>query len=59
MDGLSIALSLIEEAQAEKKRFEEYMRTGDLDPMDRLPTKAVINDSLKMARRLLAKEYLK
>lgn len=75
MDRLDMAIGLIREAKDEKKRLEDMEReiakipkgTPDYwrarcDIESRyspIPHKSVINDSLKTARRLLAREYVK
>ena len=70
MDKLEIALALIRRAQHERKRLDSlnkelervgfnlaarYEIEGRYTP---LPRKSVINDSLKMARRILKEEYV-
>ena len=73
MDRLKIAIALIQEAEAEKKRFEAMEKEIDKIPRDGfymkrryeiearyspIPRKSVVNDDLKIARRLLALEYM-
>ena len=70
MDKLEVALELIRRAQHERKRLDslnkELDRVGykwvDRCEIEKkyapLPHKSVINDSLKMARRLLKEEYI-
>ena len=75
MDRLDIAIELIREAQIERKRLERMEEEIDKIPKtapDRwkrrheidakyspLPRKSVINDNLKIARRILLGEYEK
>ena len=69
MDRLDMALELIREAQEEKKRLEafnkEYSKASGWDEISKIynkysptPKKSVINDNLKMARRILKGEYV-
>lgn len=70
MDKLDIALELIRRAQQERKRLEAYKKEIDKvgsNWQERsrielrytpLPRKSVINDSLRMARRILIEEYV-
>ncbi len=70
MDKLDIALGLIKRAQHERKRLEAYEKEIDMAKYSweermrvdlrysPLPRKSVINDSLKMARRILIEEYV-
>lgn len=69
MDRLDMALELIREAQEEKKRLEafnnEYSKASGWDEISKVynkysptPKKSVINDNLKMARRILKGEYV-
>lgn len=70
MDKLDIALELIRRAQQERKRLEAYKKEIDkvgYNWQERsrielrytpLPRKSVINDSLRMARRILIEEYV-
>jgi hypothetical protein len=73
MDDLKIALALIQEAEAEKKRLadmeaeirriprgSDYWIVRDEIEARYKPTprKAHINDNIKMARRLLARAYV-
>ena len=70
MDRLDMALILIQEAKEEKDRLEsfkkEYSKASGWDQIskvyekyDPVPKKAIINDNLKMARRILVREYVK
>ena len=75
MDRLDIAIDLIREAQSERNRLERMEAEIDKIPKnapDRwkrryeieakyspLPHKSVINDNLKIARRILLGEYEK
>lgn len=70
MDRLDMALELIREAQEEKKRLEafnnEYAKASGWEEISKLydkysptPKKSVINDNLKMARRIIIGEYMK
>lgn len=74
MDNLELALGLIRRAQQERKRLDAYnaelkkyyasesrsweMRSAIERKYNPTPRKAIINDSLKMARRLLSEEYI-
>lgn len=73
MDRLEVAIALIQEAKEEKKRLEAMEKEVDKIPLDSsywsrvyeirekynpVPCKAVINDNLKIARRLLARAYM-
>lgn len=74
MDRLDIAVSLIREAQAEKVRISRLnaaikdLRIDDKDYLAKrskieeqfypLPHKSIVNDNLKVARRILRDEYL-
>lgn len=74
MNNIDLAISLLLEAKAEKARFLEMneklnkaLKKPDYSWKDRLdiemqynpiPKKAVVNDCIKMARRLLMKERL-
>lgn len=71
MDNLSVALALIQEAKEEKVRLIEFQKDRDAfyekpAPKDwgefyrkwpKEPHQSVISDNLKVARRLLKKEY--
>lgn len=80
MDRLEMAISLIEEAQEERRRLigyeRAYLEAFEKDTADPnkytwenrnkvfkayhpIPKKSVINDNLKMARRILLGEYMK
>lgn len=72
MDNFDMVLLLIKEAQQEKHKYEEhhkaYMAVLNSDgPRDwqmfyhnhpETPHKSIVNDNIKMARRLLLKEYM-
>ena len=72
MDRLDMAIALIQEAKAERKRLEAMQKEIDRIPRGSdwrvryeiearykpTPHKSVINDNLKTARRLLALEYM-
>lgn len=70
MDNFDMAMALIKEAQEEKKRRDQYIKERaacyyDWEKraeVDRrytpAPTMSIIKDNLKMARRLLKKEYV-
>lgn len=73
MDRLKTAIALIQEAETEKKRLEAMEKEIDKIPRGNdywknrfeierryspLPRKSVVNDDLKIARRLLALEYM-
>lgn len=69
MTDLDVALHLIIEARAEMDRYINFRREMDLAKdwtetnqvylkYDTVPTKAIVNDNLKMARRLLKKSYM-
>ena len=74
MDKLELALELIRRAQQERKRLNAYNKeikafyaSGSRSWEERnkielkyspTPRKATINDSLKMARRILSEEYV-
>lgn len=74
MDRLDLALALIQEAKQEKKRLNvmaaDIAKIPDDDPdywkkryaiesrYSSTPHKSVVNDNLKMARRILAGEYM-
>lgn len=73
MDRLDMALALIQEAKEERKRLEAMEKEIDKIPsgpnywaiwceIERrytpTPRKSVVNDNLKIARRLLAREYM-
>lgn len=72
MDNFDMAVALIKEAQEEKRKYEEhhkaYMAVLD-NPAPRdwqtfyhehpeTPRKSIVNDNIKLARRLLLKEYM-
>lgn len=71
MDNLSVAIALIEEAQEEKQRLIAYRKDYDAfmakpGPKNwgeiyrkwpKEPHQSVVRDNLKVARRLLKKEY--
>ena len=75
MDRLDIAIDLIREAREERKRLAKMETEIDLIPMSApdywkrrydieakytpMPHKSVINDNLKIARRILLGEYEK
>ena len=74
MDRLEMAIELIREAIDEKKRLEAYDKDRSKlpdykDPREALgkfydkypsaPKKSIVNDNIKMARRLLLGEYKK
>lgn len=71
MDKLEMAVELIRQAQNERKRLEgmnkELEKVGwkwedrvkVYEKYSPTPHKSVINDSLKMARRLIMEEYIK
>ena len=72
MDNFDMAVALIKEAQEEKRKYEEhhkaYMAVLDSPaPRDwgtfyhehpETPHKSIVNDNIKLARRLLMKEYM-
>lgn len=72
MDNFDMAVVLIKEAQEEKRRYEAhhkaYMAVLDSPaPRDwqtfyrehpETPRKSIVNDNIKLARRLLLKEYM-
>lgn len=73
MDRLDMALALIQEAKEEKKRLAAMEKEIDKIPSGSgywsrkyeiearyapTPRKSVVNDNLKTARRLLAREYM-
>lgn len=74
MDNLELALELIRRAQQERKRLDAYnaelkkyyasesrnwdARSAIERKYSPTPRKAIINDSLKMVRRLLSGEYV-
>lgn len=69
MTDLDVALHLIIEARAEMDRYINFQRELDLaknwteknkvyQKYETSPTKAIINDNLKIARRLLKKSYM-
>ncbi len=74
MDKLDVALELIKRAKQERKRLDSYeaelkkfYASGTCGWKERakielkyspLPRKSVVNDSLRMARRMLAEEYI-
>lgn len=70
MDKLEMAIELIKEAQRERDNIKNYntkMKMAESwdemraiwDFYDHIPKKSIVNDNLKMARRLLADEYIK
>lgn len=74
MDKLDLALELVRIAKVERERLDAYNKemknfyaseSRSWEERNRIeqrysptPRKAVINDSLKMARRMLAEEYV-
>ena len=69
MNDIDVALHLITEAKAEMERYNAYQHDLSVaknwdDKMKvynrftPAPTKALVNDNLKMARRLLKKAYM-
>lgn len=71
MDNFDMAMALIKEAQEEKRKLKVYQE--ELEKLDRWnnvahaaffrkwptsPKKSVVNDNIKLARRLLMKEYM-
>lgn len=73
MDNFDMAMALIKEAQEEKRKYEahhkEYMAVLN-SPVPRdwetfyhehpeTPHKSIVNDNIKLARRLLLKEYMR
>lgn len=72
MNNFDMAVALIKEAQEEKRKCEEhhkaYMAVVDSpSPRDwdtfyrehpKTPKKSIVNDNIKLARRLLMKEYM-
>jgi hypothetical protein len=72
MDSFDMVMALIKEAKEEKRRYEahhkEYMAVLDSpEPRDwqtfyrehpETPRKSIVNDNIKLARRLLLKEYM-
>ena len=69
MNDIDVALHLIIEAKAEMERYNAYQHdlsvAKDWKERDEVykryettPTKAIVNDNLKMARRLLKKAYM-
>lgn len=70
MDNLDIAIHLLQEAKKNRDKLEAYKSELRLcDNGDELyellrrytptPTVASVNDNLKMARKLILKEYIK
>ena len=76
MDRLEMAIELIREAIAEKKRFEAYEKDRAKLPSYKnpkyreavnefykkyptSPKKSIVNENIKMTRRLLLGEYMK
>ena len=70
MDNLQLAAELVRSALAEKRALEGYAKaTRDAETYDdylkiresypQTPTKASINDKIKVARKLLAAAYMK
>lgn len=72
MDNFDIVMALIKEAQEEKRKYEAhhkaYMAVLNSDDMDwktfyhehpETPRKSIVNDNIKLARRLLLKEYVR
>lgn len=70
MDNLDIAIHLLQEAKKNRDKLEAYkyeLQLGyDGDELYALlrrytptPTVASVNDNLKMARKLILKEYIK
>ena len=71
MDNFDMAMALIKEAQEEKRRVKQFVQEyAQLDFGDylecqafwkkwpKVPHKSNVNDNIKMARRLLMKEYM-
>ena len=72
MDNFDMAIALIKEAKEEKRKYEEhhkaYMdvlnspapRNWDTFYHDHpeTPHESIVNDNIKLARRLLLKEYM-
>lgn len=73
MDRLDVVITLLQEAKEEKKRLEAMEKEIDKLPFTDgywnrryeiearykpTPHKSVINDNIKTARRLLAREYI-
>ena len=72
MDSFDMAMALIKEAKEEQRRYEArhkaYMAVLDSpEPRDsrtfyrehpETPRKSIVNDNIKLARRLLLKEYM-
>lgn len=71
MDNFDMAMALIKEAQEEKRKLEAYLNErSKTDRWDdsawdaffrkwrKEPHRSVVNDNLKLARRLLLKEYM-
>ena len=71
MDNFDMAMALIKEAQEEKRKYEAhhkaYMAVLNSDKRDwqtfyhehpETPKKSIVNDNIKLARRLLLKEHM-
>jgi hypothetical protein len=71
MDNFDMAVALIKEAQEEEIRYESFRRGYEnlsvMSEADRekfwskfktIPKKSIVNDNIKLARRLLVKEYM-
>lgn len=71
MDNFDMAVALIKEAQEETIRYESFRRgyenlsvMGESDrekfwrKFETIPKKSIVNDNIKLARRLLLKEYM-
>lgn len=72
MDSFDMAMALIKEAKEEKRRYEAYHKAymAVLDSHEprnwqtfyrehpETPRKSIVNDNIKLARRLLLKEYM-
>lgn len=72
MDNFDMAVALIKEAQEQKRKCEEYheARSATLNSDQKdwqkfyrehpaTPKKSIVNDNIKLARRLLLKEYVR
>lgn len=70
MDNFDMAMALIKEAQQERNLVHDYEKdtrkayeTGNFDSYLKrwypgVPRKQIVNDNIKLARRLLLKEYM-
>ncbi len=71
MDNFDMVIELLREAQEEAIRYESFQRgyenlsvMGESDrekfwrKFKTIPKKSIVNDNIKLARRLLLKEYM-